>query len=447
MFKMQTKNMRSVLAAALLGGYLLAPATAIGAEFVIPDYMFYNNGGEYYNVPPDQIVNYGTLNNLDYGLLDNSSVISNFGTLNNFDLGTVMNDGGGSIWTYSGGTLTNNGYIGIQSGYFGNQGITTNSGTLDSQGDVWNYATMTNQGSLSSGAYMDSYGTFDNQSGATMENSGTFWNHGQFDNAGEITSTSWFSNADGATFTNTGAIDNQHNLRNYGIFDNQGDIASDTTVLNEGTFAISGNLTGAGTYQQNAGATTVNGLLEADYISIDGGVLDGSGTVRGYVVVGPDGEVNPGNSPGTLFIDGDFELAIGGLLTLEVAGLGDFDRLIVSGDLLLGGDILFSLLEDYLLSDFLANFSIDDFFRSGDATNNTGFDPMFFAGASFGITDGNPTNPLWLLDGGTWSANAPSSGNTPVPEPSTLLLLAMGLGMAFAISKHRGTAPGSSHSG
>jgi hypothetical protein len=81
-------------------------------------------------------------------------------------------------------------------------------------------------------------------------------------------------------------------------------------------------------------------------------------------------------------------------------------------------------LDEYLPSDFLANFSIGDFFRF-DETNNIGFDdPMLFEGASFVITDGNTTDPLWLLDGGTWVR---SGDVAVVPVPGALLLFGSGL--------------------
>ena len=64
------------------------------------------------------------------------------------------------------------------------------------------------------------------------------------------------------------------------------------------------------------------------------GVLDGTGTLRGSLMVLRGGMVSPGFSPGTLTIDGNARFA-GGVLKVEIGGLGagQFDLLNVLGEL------------------------------------------------------------------------------------------------------------------
>jgi len=68
------------------------------------------------------------------------------------------------------------------------------------------------------------------------------------------------------------------------------------------------------------------------------GSLSGTGTVA-VPKVNAGGSISPGLSPGTLTIDGDYELRSTGSQIIEYAGLnlGEFDRLIVTGTAALGG--------------------------------------------------------------------------------------------------------------
>ena len=83
------------------------------------------------------------------------------------------------------------------------------------------------------------------------------------------------------------------------------------------------------------------------------GFIFGFGTIRGKVVVlGGDnvfgGQVLPGNSPGTLTIDGDYEQD-GGLLGIEMAGTlpGQFDVLAVTGNATLGGTLSLEFIDGF----------------------------------------------------------------------------------------------------
>jgi hypothetical protein len=69
-------------------------------------------------------------------------------------------------------------------------------------------------------------------------------------------------------------------------------------------------------YLQENGRTVVNGVLVSDLIDIQGGYLGGSGTLQGDVIIGAAAMMNPGNSPGTETILGNYHLW--GTLTIEI---------------------------------------------------------------------------------------------------------------------------------
>jgi|GEM_PF-2583345 len=80
------------------------------------------------------------------------------------------------------------------------------------------------------------------------------------------------------------------------------------------------------------------------------GRLLGSGTVKGNVVA-RNGAVIPGASPGTLTIDGDFELGDAGVLELEVGGLlpgQQHDQLVVTQDALMTGTIVITFVNGFI---------------------------------------------------------------------------------------------------
>ena len=75
-------------------------------------------------------------------------------------------------------------------------------------------------------------------------------------------------------------------------------------------------------------------LLTADAVSIQGGVVQGSGTINGNVAVGA-----ATIAPGVLSINGNFALSKNSLLQIEVFQSSGSDVVKVSGDTLLGGTL------------------------------------------------------------------------------------------------------------
>ena len=178
-------------------------------------------------------------------------------------------------------------------------------------------------------------------SGGSFDNQGTFnVDVGSSDNV-------YISNA----FSNTGTVNvNSGRLR-----------VSGTSTTNSGNVAIDSgaSLIHSGTYTLTGGHTSVNGrLIASGGVKINGGLLSGSGLI--YADVTNSGFLNPGNSPGRLTINGNYEQDSTGVLLIELLGENpgiEYDQLIVNGlvdlnsDGGLGGILDLDLAYDALVGD------------------------------------------------------------------------------------------------
>jgi T5SS/PEP-CTERM-associated repeat protein len=157
------------------------------------------------------------------------------------------------------------------------------------------------------------------------------------------------------------------------------------------------------------------GEVVADVFSGSGGTLQGNGTITGDVT--STGTVAPGNSPGTLKIDGNFTQT-GGVLEIQIAGANVFDIIDVTGVANLE-----NVLIEFLFIDGYAPAAADAF--------------AFLLAPPGGLTI---TNATYLISGlqpgfdydvvpganGELSLIAQNNG-VSVPEPGTLVLLGAGL--------------------
>lgn len=130
-------------------------------------------------------------------------------------------------------------------------------------------------------------------------------------------------------------------------------VPAGTATLSGGTVIAPGNFnkTGAGnlttdTNIQVGSAANIQGggLFVNGRLSAPGGVtvfqnalLGGSGLIVGNVL--NNGTLAPGNSPGTLTINGSFTQSTSGTLQIEIASPSVFDRLVVSGAANLAGTL------------------------------------------------------------------------------------------------------------
>ncbi len=106
-------------------------------------------------------------------------------------------------------------------------------------------------------------------------------------------------------------------------------------------------LTGTNTYSGptlvNAGLLAVNGSLTSDVRVQQSGILGGSGSV-GSLTVASGGTVAPGNSIGTLNVNGDVTFEEGSRYAVEVAPDGRSDRIASASAITInGGEVLVSL--------------------------------------------------------------------------------------------------------
>ena len=200
-----------------------------------------------------------------------------------------------------------------------------------------------------------------------------------------------------------------------GVTDNGG-----TTTIDAGSILDN---TGFTYTQTGSGTTTnVNGTLKATLVDIQGGSLIGSGTITGSLLE-EGGALNPGNSPGTLNVSGNYTQTAGGTLDIELGGGSSFDQLIIGGMGTFAGALDIFSFGGFTPSDGevfrIITFSslISDGFASP-----TSFIPNF----TFTQTAGSTFIDL--------TAHSTVAG---VPEPSTMLLLAAGLAALLFLRKRR----------
>lgn len=333
------------------------------------------------------LINYGSYINSfgpgddDFSDLYNVNTVTNYGYLNNY--GSLSQASTGIFYNY--GTLDNN-YASSVVGFLRNSGTLYNLGILNNSGSMLNdySGLVVNSGTLyqySNG--LSNYGT--------LENSGYWHNVGYryIRNDGEL--------------INTGTYISPYAFLNAVKVDNSGTISE-----------VSGDAM-SGVYTQYIGETINNGIIEMTTIEILGGILKGTGTLIGSVIIGPGATVIPGLSPGTLNIDGD--LHSNGDYVFEIAGVnsGQYDVLDIDGNAFFtGGNFKFEFIDGYLPSpgdhwDFLV----------ADSLN--GFDTVGFTFA--GLGDGLGID--FHNEGGKISLTV----ITAVPEPETYAMLLAGLGL------------------
>ncbi len=188
------------------------------------------------------------------------------------------------------------------------------------------------------------------------------------------------------------------------------------------TIDVSENDSRASAYNGQGATLTVRngGNVYGDVNVCEGGILNGDGgAIHGDVFV-DGGILAPGNSPGTLWVDGNLDL-LSGALELEIG-----DLLNVSGDLMIGSDFMISLLFDFDPGEFVLN--LEDFFSVlGVFTIDSGFDLENNL-----IIDGLGDNSnLTVSFFGSQVTYGDTGGSAPVPEPSTMILLGAGLSILF----------------
>ena len=157
------------------------------------------------------------------------------------------------------------------------------------------------------------------------------------------------------------------------------------------------------------------------------GQLTGSGTIIGKLVIGPGASYSPGNSPGVVHVDGDFESLAGATLSMEI-GRFAHDQLDVTGNLTLAGDVKVHLWNGFLpqVGDTFDLFRVGGDFDASTAQFKWHNAPT---GLQYDTSFAN----------GTYSLRV-----TAVPEPSTLALATLGA-IGILVARRRKTPIGTRH--
>ncbi|MGH9375324.1 MAG: PEP-CTERM sorting domain-containing protein [Terriglobia bacterium] len=383
---------------------------------------------------------------------------------------TTLNDGGAvnlststtggvAVLEQSGGsfTLTNVDNTVKGNGIIGNNGLSLlndSGGTIEATTASGQITTLT----INGGGKVTNNGTFEATAGTTLHATNV-----TFTNFSGSTLTGGTYNANGTIqinslgFAGGEIVTNNANIildgSNSGasaILDLAGKNALSALVANEGNFTVenggnadfttAGNLSNSGTvdvaasttlttgtggarnYTQSGGMTTVNGTLKSSAVAINGGLLNGTGTVAGAVSIGSGGTIEAGDAPGTININGS--LAIGGTLN-EVITSSGFDALNITGtpgSLTLGSG---STLDILLASGYdpaagtsftIANFTggltgtfgsiANDTFNSGTEEWNVAYNS-----GDIVLTAGKVSTPPTTVDA-NWTTGSPASWTT-----------------------------------
>lgn len=386
--------------------------------------------------------------------------------------GSLSNRAGGTLLTgglnvASGGRLLNRETIEVRTqatnagelinrydGQFWHNGL-LNTGRLVNEGQFSGFGDLVNQGRMINSGQLSGW-RFTNAAGA------------QFTNTGALTHEGLFANQAGSRFENRGSMTANGRIENLGEFIVSGTLQNNASsfgpayytgsILNTegGTFTVEagGSVSGPGTYFQRAfpdSVTRVNGTLAASDITIRGGVLTGDGTLVGPVTLGSGATVQPGNSPGTLTVDGNLD-AYHTTFDIELAGPALYDRVVVTGDAQFTGGLVNFLLrtQDGITYDYRP--------APGDS-----FTWLTVLGAVDGLSGLNWTLTVvgdgWSspVAASSWGDNewiwgpGPSDGVSiafygdriefsaaPVPEPESYAMMLAGLGLVgWAVRRRR----------
>ena len=250
------------------------------------------------------------------------------------------------------------------------------------------------------------------------------------------------------------------------------------------------NLNGKTMNITGAGIVSVNNRLDTGTLGLvaNTATLQGTGTINGSLQNNAGGIVSPGNSPGTLSVDGTYVQAAGSTLLMELGGTsaGSFDKLAVGGALTAGGTLDIDLINGFTptagnswdILDFastsgsftlslpalspglswntsslltsgvvsvVGSGGIDADFNNDNIVNGTDF--LIWqrnngaSGASNSQGDSNGDGFVNAADLGNWKARfgLPSGEavTVSIPEPATMSLLGAGVLLGFVVRRKR----------
>ncbi len=242
------------------------------------------------------------------------------------------------------GAFVNAGTLEVRSGTLRVDARFTNTGTVRVQaGTLYLSRTFTNFAAqtLTGGTY-DVAGTLKFTGADVRTNAAALVLDGP--NARVVNQT----NADALTNFVTNTAAGSFTLRNGAYLARVGGFSNAGTVgVEPGSFVwLSGN------YTQTVGRTRLlDGGLMAAAVSLQGGVLDGSGYVAGDVLNAARLDVGGAQTAGMLFLLGNYVQTAAGVLNVELGGLelgSQYDYLYIDGSATLGGTLNLGLLGGFM---------------------------------------------------------------------------------------------------
>lgn len=200
--------------------------------------------------------------------------------------------------------------------------------------------------------------------------------------------------------------------------------ALDNSAVN---LAAGSSLNQQGGTSQVDGAVTLNGTF-----TVSSGTLKGAGTIIG-IVVNSGGTVAPGDSPGTLTVNGSYSQGANGTLAIEFTNTAH-DLLTVTGPAVTGGIVNFSFLDTSVATGIVGE--TFDFLDSTGLSTSI-INPLFtqyFSNETAGglVTQAGPGGGVFRIAQNPQNANdlqVTVMAVTPAaaPEPSQYAAFAVGL--------------------
>lgn len=307
--------------------------------------------GEFFNHSSGRVwIGDGSYLWVNGGSFDNSGVLELTGSATKFEVGN-----GGVLWLHAGGSdgagrTTVNGGALLEVNGAALQQSADSELTIGAQGSFYlrkgAFAILAGQTfnsgamAMGSGATMSLQGRLDNHGMLQIRGVGTELNVAAGDPADPDHMPFLFNADNGRIELSEGGV-----LRSAGRVNIYGETTVDNTssiLVEGGLFGVFGTVRGEGSLLQTDGKTYVLGEINLPQMTFERGALGGLGTLRGNVTIGsrtladPDLHIiQPGNSPGTLTIDGDLTLYASTLAVEMNDGLAQ-DHLVVTGQLNLG---------------------------------------------------------------------------------------------------------------
>ena len=248
--------------------------------------------------------------------------------------GTLQLGNGGASGTISG-NVANNGVFAInRSDAFTFANVISGTGVLEQLGPGTTTLTAANTytggTTVSAGTLRLGSGGSLAPTGALIVNGGTFDLNGNNQTVGALSGTGGILALGNGTLTTDSASNTTLATQITG--------AGGLTKQGLGTLNLTGTNTYTGPTSVTAGTMAVNGSLTSNVTVGAAGTLGGNGTITGLVA--NNGIIAPGNSIGTLTINGNFVQNAGSIYQVQVNPAGQSDRINTSGTATLNGGMV-----------------------------------------------------------------------------------------------------------